>query len=428
MFIPKTVKKAVLKSVTNALAEQIQSIPGRINCLIIDTFTTVISINSADPAFAWLKIWLADHPYTKKARTLEAVSRDMLSVGASLEEELLEEPNKDTRPRIVLIPDVGEHWVRFQGHLVKICRYEENAADGNSNSSSSNVSQGDKITATKKNLNSETFTLRVLGDNREIIMNLLEAARDKALPPDIPKLNVYTSRYSYWTRSARARIRPLDSVILHEGVKEEIVADIQEFLNTAEWYMKTGIPYRRGYLLYGPPGNGKSSLVQALAGHFGRSIYTLSLSSELCDEDLQYLLTNVPLGGIVLLEDVDCAFNKREKDDDAPDKVTFSGLLNAIDGVGASEGRLLFMTTNHPNRLDKALVRRGRADKKMLIDNANEEQARRLFLRFFENETELAEEFSSKVGPTTSMADLQDILLMNKDDAVGAAEGRNDVE
>jgi mitochondrial chaperone BCS1 len=66
--------------------------------------------------------------------------------------------------------------------------------------------------------------------------------------------------------------------------------------------------------------------------------------------------------------------------------VTFSGFLNALDGVASGEERIVFMTTNHPERLDPALIRPGRVDLQVLIDDASPEQARRLFTRFYRYE------------------------------------------
>ena len=73
-----------------------------------------------------------------------------------------------------------------------------------------------------------------------------------------------------------------------------------------------GIPYRRGYLLHGPPGSGKSSFIQALAGSLGYDICLLNLSERgLADDKLFHLLSNAPERSIILMEDVDAAFNKR---------------------------------------------------------------------------------------------------------------------
>lgn len=63
-----------------------------------------------------------------------------------------------------------------------------------------------------------------------------------------------------WNNVKRKIRRPLNSIILEEGVIESIVGDAREFLDMEDWYIDAGIPHRRGYLLYGPPGTGKSKL------------------------------------------------------------------------------------------------------------------------------------------------------------------------
>jgi chaperone BCS1 len=63
--------------------------------------------------------------------------------------------------------------------------------------------------------------------------------------------------------------------------------------------------------------------------------------------------------------------------------VTFSGFLNALDGVASGEERIIFLTTNHVSRLDPALIRPGRVDLSQIIDDANPAQAKELFTRFY---------------------------------------------
>jgi chaperone BCS1 len=149
-----------------------------------------------------------------------------------------------------------------------------------------------------------------------------------------------------------------------------------------QWYADRGIPFRRGYLLYGVPGSGKSSLIHALAGELMLDIYVVSLSSSwINDSTLTTLMGRVPSRCIVLLEDLDAAFTRsvsrakdKEKDKDKKksdsksdnedestsssssrsrrsrnkenlsdvNTLTLSGLLNALDGVAAAEGRILF--------------------------------------------------------------------------------------
>jgi chaperone BCS1 len=198
------------------------------------------------------------------------------------------------------------------------------------------------------------------------------------------------------------------------GVLEMILDDAERFMKKEQWYVERGIPYRRGYLLHGPPGNGKSSAVMALASKLKLDICVLSLSGGgMGDDELRRLLSDLPSdSAIVLIEDVDCVFQQRESSDDKDSKITFSGLLNAIDGVVAAEGRILVMTTNFPDKLDAALIRPGRCDVQVLVKNADEDQARRLFLRFFGGQETLAREFGVLAGTgNMSMAKLQGHLL-----------------
>lgn len=80
-----------------------------------------------------------------------------------------------------------------------------------------------------------------------------------------------------------------------DGVAESILADVRRFLSSATWYFARGIPYRRGYLLHGPPGCGKSSFVMALAGELKYNICVMNIADpHMTDDRLQYLLAYVP--------------------------------------------------------------------------------------------------------------------------------------
>lgn len=169
----------------------------------------------------------------------------------------------------------------------------------------------------------------------------------------------------------------------------------------------------RGYLLYGTPGSGKSSLIHALAGELALDIYVISLSSSwMNDSTLTNLMSRIPARSILLLEDLDAAFTHstsrdsdstgapegkkdgaKNKDEDEKKDVkkevndqntlSLSGLLNSLDSIQASEGRILFATTNHLERLDPALSRPGRMDVWVEFKNASKFQAEGLFRNFF---------------------------------------------
>lgn len=215
-----------------------------------------------------------------------------------------------------------------------------------------------------------------------------------------------TSTWWGWSVSSRRIPRPLSSVVLPDGVADRLVSDARLFLRSAQWYADRGIPYRRGYLLHGPPGTGKSSFCLALAGELKMDVCLVNLSdASLDDEQLREALAFSPAGSMLLFEDVDGLFVGRDKVSaggggggwtaqggggggggggrGGRGGVTFSGLLNALDGVASQQGRITIMTTNHIEKLDPALIRPGRCDVVQEIPHASPLQIRRMFRRFF---------------------------------------------
>lgn len=235
----------------------------------------------------------------------------------------------------------------------------------------------------------ETVTLTTLYSQRHIFEELFTDAHRLAMQLQEGKTVIFTAWGTEWRPFGQPRRkRPLDSVVLDRGVKEAIVQDVKDFLGSGKWYFDRGIPYRRGYLLHGPPGTGKSSFIQGLAAELDYNISILNLSERgLTDDRLNHLLTNIPSRTIVLLEDVDAAFSNRRVQTDADGyrgaNVTFSGLLNALDGVASAEERLIFLTTNHVGRLDDALVRPGRVDMTVRLGDASRWQVGQLWDRFY---------------------------------------------
>ncbi|GJJ11562.1 hypothetical protein Clacol_005796 [Clathrus columnatus] len=301
-----------------------------------------------------------------------------------------------------------------------------------------------------------------------------------------------------WGNVQTKHRRPIESLVLDNNMAENLLKDAREFLALEDWYIKSGIPHRRGYLLYGPPGTGKTSTVYTLAGELGLDIYVLSLSSSgLDDTQLAQAVASVPHHGILLVEDIDCAFPSREEEEDeflyppmqppmpppgimrrrpylspppppprvtpwtVRSNITMSGLLNVLDGVGSGGEDFFrygtsipfsrtfwvtgdgFLKTNHVDRLDPALLRPGRIDRKVLYTLTSKSQARALFRRFYpkalyvindnveemptiaglpilqqvtESELErLSETFGDKVPPDEfTVAELQGYLLDHK--------------
>ncbi|MEM6423131.1 MAG: AAA family ATPase, partial [Pseudomonadota bacterium] len=238
-----------------------------------------------------------------------------------------------------------------------------------------------------------------------------------------PGLHVY--RGDYWEALGDVPRRPLESVLCEDDRIERLLADLRWFQGARDWYAERGVPWRRGYLLYGPPGTGKSSLVRVIASELDLDIATLEIGRPgLGDDDLCEAMSKAPRRSLIAMEDIDALFVGRETGEKRVG-VSFSGLLNAIDGVAAQEGRPVFMTTNHRERLDPALIRPGRADVHVELGPVGAEVAARLFARFFPERPDLAARFRLALdGCRVTPAALQGWLLEHLADpehAAGAA-------
>lgn len=351
-----------------------------------------LEIPSKDKSYLWFLEWMSQY----KHRT----SRHL-----SVETNYIQHDNGAVTTKFSLVPGPGKHLIRYKGAYMLVSR-----------------ERSGKLLDMTNGSPFETVTLTTLYRDKNLFHDLLGEAKKLALKVREGKTVLFTSWGPEWRPFGQPRKkRMLGSVILDEGIGESILNDVKDFLTSGDWYHKRGIPYRRGYLLYGPPGSGKTSFIQAIAGELDYNICILNLSeNNLTDDRLNHLMNHIPERSILLLEDVDAAFNKREQSDDGgyTSGVTFSGLLNALDGVASAEECITFMTTNHPERLDPALLRPGRIDFKVMIDNATEHQVKKMFLRFYEDEFELCDQFLEKYRQLNmkniSTAQLQGLFVYNK--------------
>merc|ERR1712038_2136897 len=217
------------------------------------------------------------------------------------------------------------------------------------------------------------------------------------------------------------KARKLQSVVLPSNLKDDIITDVEQFWDksTKDWYNKHGIPYKRSYIFYGPPGTGKTSFIQALAGAYGRHVCFLQPNNpKFTDDMFKSCLQETPENSIIVLEDIDALFNNRDSmNRSCP--LTFTGLLNGLDGIGNAVGQLFVLSTNHLERLDPALIRSGRVDRKFEFSYCTDEALQLMFQRFYPD-TKLADDFVAAVRAKTSAvtaADLQQAFIANMENS-----------
>jgi len=186
--------------------------------------------------------------------------------------------------------------------------------------------------------------------------------------------------------------RTMDSMVFSHGEDKKACKQIDQYLRSKDFFESRNLHYKTGLLLYGKPGCGKSSLVNALSTKYRRSIISISVP------DLEYIdlpeLTEMVncdnLKYIILLEEIDTVFTmnrkKSESDEDSnaskDDKKVISKLLNFLDSNSSPNDVIFIATTNYKDRLDAALTRSGRFDLLLEINPLNEEDARRMIASF----------------------------------------------
>jgi len=278
------------------------------------------------------------------------------------------------------------------------------------------------------------------------------------ITPDLPE--------GRWAEARSLRGRAASTLHLPKGVLEGLIADAVQFFSSAAEYKQTQKPYRRGVCVDGPPGVGKSCLAVCVATEVGKlcgasvPVCVLPMGHPLLtDMNLDALLNQAPVPGFVVLEDVDAALDgvaeARAGEARAGEgvgsavgppwdalasalartgtqgrarvnNVTLAGLLNALDGVGAHEGHIVFMTTNHKHKLDGALLRKGRCDVQTHLPLADRHQVRSMFKAAFPeaSEEDVAKFVASVREDRFSPASLSEFLMRVRGDLAAALDAR----
>lgn len=380
----------LLLMIVGGIGVYLRALPRQLWSWIVMQTTMTITVKDDDAAFAWVKEWLLQQEFLKRIRRVDL----------------------DTTLRgkeMALIPAPGKHWFWHAGRPFWVWFYRSEDAQSR----------------TQRRM--ESLTFRTVGRDRQFLKALVEevVACHKKKVMSSSLLYVWDDCWSYMSAYTP---RLLNSVILQPGEKEHLLEDWAKFRRSRQRYRRLGVPYHRGYLLYGPPGTGKTSLVSALAAHFGMSVYVVNFT-DFNDRTLKNAINDVPRNSVILFEDIDCmkATGRRREAVDAAAQdqkdqtpgilgVTLSGLLNVLDGFHAPDNVVFVMTTNKVEALDPALLRPGRIDYKLFMGEAAEVQKVELYHRFFADATEIEAREFVESNPATTMAEFQGLLLALEQD------------
>jgi hypothetical protein len=293
--------------------------------------------------------------------------------------------------------------------------------------------------------NYERTLANKLGNSRyffdQVIQSKIKGSTQNTLP----------NSHLIYTKTKFTTNRSFQNVFFED--RKHVQGRTQFFLEHRDWYDAKGIPYTLGFLFHGPPGTGKTSTIKAIAGEGRRHIINVQLSEIKTKAQLQHLFFNdeihvyngattekyiIPVSErLYVIEDIDAmgdtvlrrewkkpqAVTKPKSEEDAwldrqkeseKETLDLSFLLNLLDGTLEANGRILIITTNFPERIDRALIRPGRIDMIVNFDNCSKAVLQEMIDAFYDREVPLPED--ALLDGKWTPAEVNQILFRNFED------------
>ncbi|ATE82458.1 BCS1 N and AAA ATPase domain containing protein [Pandoravirus dulcis] len=341
---------------------------------LVDPFS-YIEISSDDPAFAHVDTWLRSAVHDPKRASILNGSRRTEMVRTVGEQAAAGAGRRIVDNNGAPVADPAAQALTFRANLADTLYV---------------VFQGRTITASYRRLQSSdahesgraiistyggnTLTLRIMGRDNGPLKRLVEEAKQEAEKQAAAYTAIFKSDGLRWRLADRVAKYDMANSKHDPKMLAEIIEDLQRFFDRRDLYASKGRRWKRGLLLYGPPGSGKSTLIHLLASHFGRSI---AHAGSLTSANAQ-LAKTLPGNAFLVFEDVDCGPGVTR------DSADFSGVLNVLDGFSDyQDGMVVIMTANHVGKIDPALLRPGRMDVKFFVGQPNDEQCKAMYCNFF---------------------------------------------
>lgn len=231
------------------------------------------------------------------------------------------------------------------------------------------------------------------------------------------------------TCNGRQIMKPLEELFTTQENKDQIVNYLQRWKDSEQLFQKLGIVHKVGILLYGPPGTGKTSMAKAIAHILNTDLVTLDISNfptKVPD------LSDIPdftdeESCVILLEDIDYLFKDVEGN-----QAKINALLQTLDGANSDANFVFVATTNDLDALNPAIVRDGRFDLKIHMDNISDEATARQMCTTCQLTTAQADELLAGMKYPVNPAYLQNLcikkLFSNMEGTLVTSEARSDNE
>jgi chaperone BCS1 len=224
-----------------------------------------------------------------------------------------------------------------------------------------------------------------------------------------------------WNKYSTVNKRSMDTVAVPSELKSTLKDQIEHFKDNRQWFYDRGLPYKLAYLIHGQPGGGKTSLIKSIASEFNMNICVININ-QVSDKSLEKGLANVPNNSVVIIEDFDSSGASKDRvqvnteSDDLKSimsSLTLTGLLNTLDGINPLDDCVIFMTTNHLDKVDSAIYRKGRIDHIIEIKEVSPIDVAEYSSKMYPEHDFIGVRFNSVIG-----CKLNEALLYGKDNPV----------
>ena len=294
------------------------------------------------------------------------------------------------------------------------------------------------------NGNADEYTLSVFIWNKKRFMRMIEQ-EIQAEPQKRIAIYQFDDYGSHWYLLQHLKRNSLLDESLFTKEQKEIIDDLEQFFNAKQWYQRKKMNHKRGYLIHGKPGTGKSTLIKHIALKYNLNVYYCS-----------YAIMNDPVGALasceknslIVFEDIDTVFGQKRNDITEESKevssssprrlghmpspyfsrnketikptinASLGSMLNALDGIVDYDSCVFMATTNYINKLDDALIRPGRIDIIKKLDNLTPSNIVAIFADFYEINPSKIE---APNDLSMTIADLKGELIKNMHDPKTAA-------
>jgi chaperone BCS1 len=307
--------------------------------------------------------------------------------------------------KLDLRPSFGKTVVEYKSHKIKI-KYTQYP----------DVQALSHITTKHEELSIYIMAAN-LNQAKKILLDLVNDVEIYSVNRDSESITVkmYTPTFG-WSNYNNLKKRGLDTIYINEVKKGKLIEDIKKFYSSEQRYQEFGIPYKRVYLFAGPPGTGKTSFIFSIASLLNKNLAIVCFNQKLDDSSFMNCVRTIGDDSILLLEDVDSLFVNRDVSNNNISSITFSGVLNILDGICRKDNLVIFMTTNHIDKLDDALKRAGRVDYIMKFTHLKKGQIKQMFCKFLPHQTDKFDTFYDHIeGKEIYPALLQQFLFNNID-------------